>query len=95
MKPVSLPIQVVEAGGASLADYSLRDASGVSITLSEGRFSVTFEAGQDTQYFSVEATEDVLAETGEGIILALSDLPRGYLSGTEHTVTLPFTSSGR
>ena len=93
VKPVSLPIQVVEAGGASLADYRLRDASGVSIKLSKGRFSVSFEAEQDTQYFSVIATEDALAETGEGIILALSDLPPGYLSGTEHTVTLPFTSS--
>ena len=48
VKPVSLPIQVVEAGGASLADYSLRDASGVSIKLSKGRFSITFEAEQDT-----------------------------------------------
>ena len=90
---VSIPVRVIEAGGASVADYTIKDAGGASIAIADGHFTFVFEAGQTAQPFSVEATQDVLAETGEGLILALVDLPQDYRVGAQQIVALPFTGS--
>ena len=74
--PVTIPLEVTLHGGATAADYS-----GIPET-------VTFGADQTAVTFTVTATADTDAETGERVSIGFGTLPEGVFARSPATVTL-------
>ena len=74
--PVTIPLEVTLQGGATAADYS-----GIPET-------VTFGADQTAVTFTVTATADTDAETGERVSIGFGTLPEGVFARSPATVTL-------
>ncbi len=73
---VTIPVSVVNLGGASDSDYS-----GVPE-------NVAFSSGESAKTFTFTATEDHLVETGEQVKLAIGPLPSGIAAGTSTETTV-------
>ena len=78
-KRVAVPLDVAHHDGASASDYS-----GVPQ-------SVTFEAGETTQTFSVTAVDDTAHDDNESITLRFGTLPPGIALGSPDAVTITIT----
>ena len=75
-REVVVPVSAAGAGGATGADWS-----GVPE-------SVTFGATDTEQTFTLAATDDADAETGESVALSFGTLPAGVTSGTPSQATV-------
>ena len=82
-REVVVPVSAAGAGGATPPGETGADWSGVPE-------SVTFGATDTEQTFTLAATDDADAETGESVSLSFGTLPAGVTSGTpsEATVTI-------
>ena len=78
-RPVTIPIDKTEQGGAGSADYSGVPAS------------VAFESGETERSFTVTATDDTVADDGESVTLSFGTLPTGVSAGTPATATVSIT----
>ena len=74
--PVTIPLEVTLQGGATAADYS-----GIPET-------VTFGADQTAVTFTVIATADTDAETGERVSIGFGTLPEGVFARSPATATV-------
>ena len=74
--PVTIPLEVTLQGGATAADYS-----GIPET-------VTFGADQTAVTFTVTATADTDAETGERVSIGFGTLPEGVFARSPATATV-------
>ena len=74
--PVTIPLTPSRQGGATAGDYS-----GVPP-------SVTFQAGQTRQTFTVTATDDSVDDDGESVRIGFGPLPDGYAQGARPTATV-------
>ncbi len=82
-RTVTIPIIATEQDGATSDDYS-----GVPE-------SVTFEAGETEQKFTVVAISDEVPERGEAIELSFGTLQEGVMEGTPVTTTITITEDIR
>ena len=73
---VTIPLTPSRQGGATAADYS-----GVPP-------SVTFQAGQTRQTFTVTATDDSVDDDGESVRIGFGPLPDGFVAGARPTATV-------
>ena len=82
-REVVVPVSAAGAGGATPPGETGADWSGVPE-------SVTFGATDTEQTFTLTATDDTDAETGESVALSFGTLPAGVTAGTpsEATVTI-------
>ena len=74
--PVTIPLEVTLQGGATAADYA-----GIPET-------VTFGADQTAVTFTVTATADTDAETGESVSIEFGTLPEGVFARSSATATV-------
>ena len=80
-RPVTIPIDKTEQGGAGSADYSGVPAS------------VTFKSGETEQSFTFTATDDTVADSGESVTLSFGTLPTGVSAGAPVTATVSITDN--
>ena len=73
-QPVTIPLVVTHRGGATPADYEVRERRTLT--------SVTFGVGQSVTDFSMRAIPDGKREPGEGLRLDFGRLPAGVRKGT-------------
>ena len=75
-RAVSLPITVTPASGAAAGDYTV------------SRDTLAFAVGEASQSFTITATEDQQAETGETLQLSFGALPAQVQAGTPAQATV-------
>ena len=80
-RPVTIPIDKTEQGGAGSADYSGVPAS------------VTFESGETERSFTFTATDDTVADDGESVTLSFGTLPDRVTEGAPATATVSITDN--
>ena len=78
-RTVTIPLTTTNQGGASASDYSGVPAS------------VTFNSGETSQTFTVQATGSDGADSGESVLLGFGTLPTGIAAGTPDTATVSIT----
>ena len=78
-RAVEIPISATPGNGATTADYS-----GVPS-------SVTFNAGEQEQSFSISATQDTADDDGESVDLSFGSLPAGVSAGSTDQATVSIT----
>ena len=79
-RTVTIPLIRTNQGGATDSDYS-----GVPL-------SVTFNATETENTFTVEAAQDNLYEIGESVLLGFENLPTGVTGGTTDEATVTITN---
>ena len=78
-RTVTIPIDKVEQGGASSADYT-----GVPANL-------TFQSGDTAKSFTFSATADTVDDDGESVKLTFGNLPTGVTEGTTKETVVAIT----
>ena len=71
-----IPLSIEDQGGVSVADYS-----GIPLVL-------TFAAGETEQTFVFSATQDMVDDDGEAVVLGFGTLPAGVAAGPTSTSTV-------
>ena len=80
-RTVIIPLTTTNQGGASASDYSGVPAS------------VTFNSGETSKTFTVQATDSDGADRGESVLLGFGTLPAGIAAGTPNTTTISIADS--
>ena len=75
-RTVAIPLTTTNQGGASAGDYSGVPAS------------VTFNSGETSKTFTVQATASDGFDRGESVLLGFGTLPTGIAAGTPNTTTV-------
>ena len=78
-REVVIPVTAMNQGGASASDYS-----GAPTTL-------TFSSGETSKSFTVSATDDVVDDDGESVLLGFGSLPAGVTEALRATATVTIT----
>ena len=80
-REVVIPVTAMNQGGASASDYS-----GAPTTL-------TFSSGETSKSFTVSATDDVVDDDGESVLLGFGSLPAGVTEALRATATVTITDN--